>query len=113
MRTMLVLGGVLFLAACGGNPNVPPKVSYGYGAGNGDPIPFSGPAPQYSFGSGLGNGDPVAPSVKPTVSRGYGAEQFAGAGVMEQTTPAQPQQQYAAPSQTQHPAIAPATSSHL
>lgn len=113
MRKIVILGGVLFLAACGGNPDVAPKVTYGYGAGNGDPVPFNGPAPVYSFGNGLGADMPVAAGQMPTITRAYGADETKN--VTEQMSPTtQPQQNFAAPAPTNpHPAIAPATSSHL
>lgn len=111
MRKVMVLGGLVLLAACGGNPNVPPQVTWSYGAGNGDPVPNAA-TPRYSFANGLGQDMPVPAGQMPTVSRAYGAD--GTSGVMEQTAPASPNTNYASPAQgTQHPAIAPAQSSHL
>lgn len=112
MRTMFILGGLCLLAACGGNPNVPPRVTWSYGAGNGDPVSNSS-AVKYSFANGLGKDMPVPADQMPTVSHAYGAE--GTHGVTEQMVPAaQAPQRVASPTPpTPHPAITPAPSAHL
>lgn len=106
MRKIWVLGAVLVVAACGGNPNVPPTVTWQYGAGNGDPMPYPGPTPVYSRSYGLGADVPVSMGGKPTVQYGYGAENESG--VMVQSPAAPAPQRLAAPASDARPA----TSSH-
>lgn len=111
MRKLLLLSAVLGLAACGGNPDVAPKVTYGYGALS-DGAGYNGPAPKYSFANGLGQDMPVDTSAAPKMSYAYGADGLNN--VTEQMTPAQNQQLAAPAPQPQHPAIAaPAPNSHL
>lgn len=111
MRNTLLLGGVLLLAACGGNPDVPPQVSWQYGAGNGDPVAYQGPAPTYSRAYGVGSDVPVNSGGKMNVQYGYGADNESG--VMVQTQPRAPAPtRLAAPAgATQPQAAAPGTHS--
>ena len=74
MRWFLIATTAFGLGACsmpGGNYNVPPKVTYGYGLG--DNATPAGPKPNYSFKYGLNdNTSPDGP--KPNYSYGYGAD---------------------------------------
>jgi hypothetical protein len=111
MRKVLMAGfGGLLVTACAAQPNVPPVVSWSYGAGNGDPVQYQGPAPAYSFANGLGADVPVSSGGKPTVQYGYGAENQQGTMVqMQPSAPAS--QQVAAPAATGSPAPAPGSHS--
>jgi hypothetical protein len=102
MRTGVVVIAVLILAGCAGNADVPPKVSWGYGTGNGDPVAYPGPAPVYSRAYGLSADVPVSTGAKPNVQYGYGADNETG--VMVQTQPSQPQRVAAPTPSTQTPA---------
>lgn len=100
MRKLLVVGAVVAVAACSATPPAAPVVSWQYGAGNGDGVSYSGPAPKYSRAYAPGNGDAVDSGQQVKENYAYGGENASGA--MIQTTPAtqQPQQQAApAPSQ--------------
>jgi len=111
-QTFLLCSTVLLLAGCGGQPNVPPVVSWQYGAGNGDPIPYQGPAPVYSRAYGMGADVPVNSGQKPTVQYGYGAENESGVMVqMQPSAPATQRVAAPAPAQQQPPQGA-AVSSH-
>lgn len=89
-KYLIVLGSGLMLAACGGNPDVAPKVSYSFNPGNGDGVQYQGPAPKISYAYGLGNGDSVQSGQKANIQYGYGAESTTGD--MVQMTPAEKQQ---------------------
>jgi hypothetical protein len=100
--TFLLCSSVLLLAGCGGQPDVQPVVSWQYGAGNGDPIPYPGPAPVYSRSYGMGSDVPVSSGQKPGVQYGYGADNESG--VMVQMQPSAPaSQRVAAPAPAQQP----------
>lgn len=101
MRKVLMVGVGLFVTACAAQPDVPPVVSWSYGAGNGDPVQSQGPAPTYSFANGLSADVPVNSGAKPTVQYGYGAENEKG--MMVQMQPSAP-----APQQVAAPATPPA-----
>ena len=95
MRKLLAIAGVLSLAACGGNPNVPPTVTMGYGSLS-DGAGYQGPKPVYSFANGVGADVPVkAGTTAPKVSYGYGGDGMSNVTV--QTTPEPARQQLAAP----------------
>ncbi len=101
MRKTLLIGSVLLAAGCSAQPPAPAKVSWSYGAGNGDGVTYDGPKPVFSRGNGLGNGDGVSSGTTAKENYGYGAEN--ASGVMVQTTPEQPRQQIAAPTSTAAP----------
>ncbi len=98
MRKLVMLTPALFLlAACASTANVPPKVSWSYGAGNGDNVPYQGPPPKYSFSYGAGADVPVSSGAHPTMSYGYGGDGVTGD--MVQMTAPEPKQQVAQPAQ--------------
>ena len=111
MRKVLMVGVAgLLMTACAAQPDVPPVVSWSYGAGNGDPVQSQGPAPAYSFANGLGADVPVSSGAKPTVQYGYGAENEQGQMVqMQPSAPAS--QRVAAPAANPSPATAPGSHS--
>ena len=95
MRNIVIVGGLLLLAGCGGNPSVPPVVSWSYGAGNGDGVQYPGPAPKYSFADGIGKDVPTDSGFKYTTQYGYGGDSTTG--VMVGMAPVDKTQQLAAP----------------
>ncbi len=110
MRKTLLIGTVLLAAGCSAQPPAPAKVSWSYGAGNGDGVTYAGPKPVFSRGNGLGNGDSVTSGTAPTENYGYGAEN--ASGVMVQTTPEQRQQVAAPAASTPAPASRTAPGTH-
>ncbi len=116
MRGLVIIPAMIALVGCSAvDPSAPAKVSWQYGAGNGDGVSYPGPAPIYSRAYGL-DADQVAPSATaPDVKYGYGAENQTGS--MVQVAPQSPQQlaspapaQQLAPRPNEHPA-APGTHS--
>lgn len=98
MRNLVVVAALAALAGCTAtDPGAAPtKVSWAYGAGNGDGVSYPGPAPVYKHAYGVG-ADAVAPAAQePKVNYSYGAENHSGS--MVGMTPQQPAQQAAAPS---------------
>lgn len=112
MRNLVVVATLATLAGCTATDpgTAPTKVSWQYGAGNGDGVNYPGPAPVYKRAYGLESDAVAAPTQEPKVNYGYGAENHLGSVV--QTVP-QPAQQVAAPApvqqlaprQDQHPAV--------
>ena len=100
MRHLVVAAAVAALAGCTAtDPGAAPtKVSWQYGAGNGDGVSYSGPPPVYKRAYGLGADAVASPAQEPKVSYAYGAENHSGS--MVQTAP-QPAQQAAAPAPAQ------------
>lgn len=95
MRKLILVAPCLFLlGACTSTANVPPIVSWSYGAGNGDGVQYPGPPPKYSFAYGSGADVPVNSGAHPTMSYGYGAESTTG-DTVQMTKPET--QQLAAP----------------
>ena len=95
MRKLILVGPCVFLlGACTSTANVPPIVSWSYGAGNGDGVQYQGPPPKYSFNYGAGADVPVSSGAKPTMSYGYGGESTTG-DMVQMTAPEK--QQLAAP----------------
>lgn len=80
-KLILIAPCVLFLGACTSTANVPPIVSWSYGAGNGDGVQYPGPPPKYSFNYGAGADVPVNSGGKPQMSYGYGGEGITGSSV--------------------------------
>ena len=79
MRALFVLApGLILLGACTSTANVPPQVSWSYGAGNGDGVQYQGPPPKYSFSYGAGADVPVSSGGHPTMSYGYGGDGTTG-----------------------------------
>ena len=97
----MLIPSLFMLAACASTANVPPKVSWSYGAGNGDGVQYPGPPPKYSFSYGAGADVPVSNGTTPVTSFGYGAEGVTG-DMVQMTTPA-PNQQVAQPTQAPNP----------
>lgn len=93
-KLILIAPGLLLLGACTSTANVPPIVSWSYGAGNGDGVQYPGPPPKYSFNYGAGADVPVNSGGKPQMSYGYGGEGMTGSAV-QMTAPEK--QQLAAP----------------
>lgn len=97
MRSFVVVAGMMALVGCAAvDPSAPTKVSWEYGAGNGDGVAYPGPAPVYSRSYGWGADQVSAPATAPTVNYSWGAENQSGG--MVQTTP-EATTQVAAPSQ--------------
>ena len=110
MRTALLIGTVLLAAGCSAQPQAPTRVSWSYGAGNGDGVSYAGPKPVFQRAYGPGNGDGVTASgPAPTERYGYGAENVNGS--MVQMSPEQ-RQQVAAPSSAPTPSGSTAPGSH-
>ena len=108
MRYALMIGTALLLAGCN-NPgwNTPPKVTYGYGAGNGDPIAYPGPAPIYSQAYGMTDSGASAGQA-PKTQFGYGADGMNNVAV-QMGTPGAAQQRVAAPANPQQGVTRPAS----
>ena len=104
MRKVMTMTAALFLvAACTSTANVPPIVSWSYGAGNGDGVQYPGPPPKYSFSYGAGADVPVSSGAKPTMGYSYGAESTKG----DMVQMSKPEQQ-----QVAQPAPAPNRNTH-
>ncbi len=101
MRSFIVVAGMIALAGCAVDPSAPTKVSWEYGAGNGDGVAYQGPAPVYSRSYGWGADQVSAPAAQPTVNYAWGAENQSGG--MVQTTP-EAKQKVASPAPSQTPA---------
>lgn len=93
-KSLLIAPCLLLLGACTSTANVPPIVTWSYGAGNGDGVKYPGPPPKYSFNYGAGSDVPVNSGAKPQMSYSYGAEGVQGSSV-QMTAPEK--QQLAAP----------------
>lgn len=101
MRSFVVVAGMMALAGCAAvDPSAPTKVSWEYGAGNGDGVAYPGPAPVYSRSYGWGADQVSAPATAPTVNYSWGAENQTGG--MVQTTP-EPARQLASPAPSPAP----------
>ena len=86
------------------NPGTAPtKVSWQYGAGNGDGVSYPGPAPVFKRAYGLESDAVAPPSQEPKVNYGWGAENQNG-GMVQQTAP-QSAQQVASPAPARQPAV--------
>ncbi len=104
MRSFVVVAAMAALVGCTAvDPGTAPtKVSWQYGAGNGDGVSYPGPAPVYKRAYGL-DADAVAkPAQEPKVNYAWGAENQNGGMVQQDTS--KPTQQVAAPAPAQHPA---------
>lgn len=104
MRNLVVVAALAALAGCTAvDPAATPaKVSWQYGAGNGDGVSYPGPAPVYKRAYGV-DADAVAPPAQePKVSYAYGAENQTGSMVQQETP--KPNQQVASPTPGQQPA---------
>ena len=103
MRSIVIVSAMVALAGCtAANPSAAPtKVSWQYGAGNGDGVSYPGPTPVYKRAYGLESDAVAAPAQEPKVNYGWGAENQAGG--MVQTAP-QSKQQVASPTSPQQPA---------
>jgi hypothetical protein len=111
MRNALLVGTVLLAAGCSAQPPAPARVSWSYGAGNGDGVSYPGPKPIFKRAYGPGNGDGVTSGgPAPTESYGYGADNASGG--MVQMSPEQPRQQVAAPSTAPTPTGSTVAGSH-
>ena len=95
MRRIVIVSAMIALAGCSMETPAPAKVSWQYGAGNGDGVYYPGPAPVYKRAYGLESDAVAPPAQEPKVNYGYGAENQAGT-MVQQATP-QPAQQVAAP----------------
>ena len=104
MRSLVVVAAMAALVGCtAANPGTAPtKVSWAYGAGNGDGVSYPGPAPVYKRAYGLETDAVAPPAQEPKVSYAYGADNQTG-GMVRQTLP-QPAQQAASPAPAQRPA---------
>ena len=107
MRSFLVIGALIALAGCNAaNPSTPTKVSWQYGAGNGDGVSYAGPAPKYNRAYGWGADQVTIPAGKPAVTNySWGAE--GQTGTMVQVVPNEPQR-VAAPAPAPNPTPTPA-----
>ncbi len=104
MRSFVVVAALAALAGCTAvDPGTAPtKVSWQYGAGNGDGVSYPGPAPVYKRAYGLESDAVAPPAQEPKVNYGYGAENQSGAMVQQETP--KPTQQVASPTPAQRPA---------
>ncbi|RYY16686.1 MAG: hypothetical protein EON55_03845 [Alphaproteobacteria bacterium] len=101
MRKLVLVAPCLFLlGACTSTANVPPIVSWSYGAGNGDGVKYPGPPPKYSFNYGAGSDVPVTSGAHPQMSYGYGGDGVTGSSVQ---MVAPEKQQLAAPAPRPNP----------
>lgn len=102
MRSFVVIAVMMTLVGCAAvDPSAPTKVSWQYGAGNGDGVAYQGPAPIYSRAYGWGADQVSAPAQQPIVNYSWGAENQSG-GMVQQTTP-QAAQQVASPTRSPTP----------
>ena len=104
MRTLVVVAALAAVAGCSAtNPAAAPtKVSWQYGAGNGDGVNYSGPAPVYKRAYGVGAAAVAPAAQEPKVNYTYGAENQSGVMVQQETP--KPNQQAASPTPAQQPA---------
>lgn len=103
MRSFIVVAGMMALVGCAAvDPSAPTKVSWEYGAGNGDGVAYPGPAPVYNRSYGWGADQVSAPAQAPVTNYAWGAENQSG-GMVQQTSP-QPAQQVASPAPSPAPA---------
>jgi len=104
MRSFVVVAALAALVGCTAvDPGTAPtKVSWQYGAGNGDGVSYPGPAPVFKRAYGLESDAVAPPAQEPKVNYGWGAENAKG-GMVQQTTP-QPARQVASPAPAQQPA---------
>lgn len=101
MRDFVIVPAMIALVGCAAvDPSAPTKVSWQYGAGNGDGVSYPGPAPVYKRAYGLESDAVAAPSQEPKVNYGWGAENQTGG--MVQTAP-ESAQRVAAPAPAQQP----------
>ncbi len=107
MRSFVVIGALIALAGCNAASSpTPTKVSWQYGAGNGDGVTYSGPAPKYNRAYGWGADQVTIPAGKPSATNyAWGAE--GQSGTMVRVTP-NAQQRVAAPAPVPNPAPTPA-----
>ena len=103
MRSFVVVAAMAALVGCTAvDPGTAPtKVSWQYGAGNGDGVSYPGPAPIYKRAYGLESDAVAPPAQEPKVNYGYGAENQTGTMVQQETP--KPAQQVASPTPAQHP----------
>lgn len=103
MRSLVIIPAMIALVGCSAvDPSAPAKVSWQYGAGNGDGVSYPGPAPVYQRAYGLGADQATPSATTPNVNYGYGADNQTGS--MVQVAPPSPQQQQvASPAPTQQP----------
>ncbi len=105
MRSVVIVSAMVALVGCtAADPSAPAKVSWSYGAGNGDGVSYAGPAPVYKRAYGLESDAVAAPAQEPKVNYGYGAENQTGSMVQDSQQPAQ---QVASPTPAQQPASRP------
>ena len=104
MRSFVVVAAVAALAGCSAvDPGTAPtKVSWAYGAGNGDGVSYPGPAPVYKRAYGLESDAVAPPAQEPKVNYAYGAENQSGTMVQQEDPKAA--QHAAAPTAERHPA---------
>jgi len=102
MRSLVFVGILAALAGCNAvDPSTPTKVSWKYGAGNGDGVAYPGPAPVFQRAYGWGADQVATPLGKPDVNYAYGAD--GNTGNIVQVAP-QPSPQLAAPAPMPDPA---------
>lgn len=103
MRGFVVLSAMVALVGCNAvDPGAAPtKVSWAYGAGNGDGVAYPGPKPVFRRANGLESDAVAPPATEPRVAYGWGAENVTN-GTMQVTPEAQ--QKVASPAPSQHPA---------
>ena len=104
MRNLVVVAALAALAGCSATDlgAAPTKVSWAYGAGNGDGVSYQGPPPVYKRAYGLETDAVAPPAQEPKINYAYGAENHSGSMVQQEAP--KPAQQVAAPSTTQQPA---------
>lgn len=101
MRSFIVIGALVALAGCNAaGTNTPTKVSWQYGAGNGDGVTYSGPAPKYNRAYGWGADQVTTPAGQASPNYAWGAD--GQSGTMVQVAP-QAKQQLAAPTPAPNP----------
>ncbi len=103
MRSFIVIGALVALAGCNAaDTTTPTKVSWEYGAGNGDGVAYPGPAPKYSRAYGWGADQVTTPVGQASPKYAWGAD--GQDGTMVQVVPQAPKQQLAAPVPVPNPA---------
>ena len=104
MRSLVVVAALAALAGCSTvDPGqAPTKVSWDYGAGNGDGVAYPGPAPVFKRAYGLEADAPTKPAQEPKVNYSWGAENQSG-GMVQQDASTRTQQA-TAPTPAQQPA---------